>query len=186
MDPSVRHFMYQSTVDAWNAKHSISIDDEESIPNRNIHSQRRHTQTMCQPTNVASLDGGTRRVRGLSTESGDADADIISESSSVLHIDNQCKLRFHLNHQYRVALTKTIRDGGNVFCGSGQKKKMSTIDYESDDSSPKVPGPKAKLFNDIKQQKLSFLDSRNLETPEPVRSSSSVAIFKSTPLEIKP
>ena len=174
MDPSVRHFMYQSTVDAWNAKHSISIDDEESIPNRNIHSQRRHTQTMCQPTNVASLDGGTRRVGGLSTESGDAAADIISESSSVLHIDNQ----------YRVALTKTIRDGGNVFCGSGQKKKMSTIDYESDDSSPKVPGPKAKLFNDIKQQKLSFLDSRNLETPEPVRSSSSVAIFKSTPLEI--
>ena len=56
---------------------------------------------------------------GLSTESGDAAADIISESSSVLHIDNQCKLKFRLNHQYRVALTKTIRDGGNVFCGSG-------------------------------------------------------------------
>ena len=141
---------------------------------------------MSQPTYLVSLDAGTVRVGGLSSESGDAAADIISEASSVLHIDNQCKLKFHLNHKHRVAQTKTIRDGGNVFCGSGQKKKMSTIDYESDDSSPKVPGPKARLFNDIKQQKLSFLDSRNLETPEPVRSSSSVAIFKSTPLEIKP
>ena len=141
---------------------------------------------MVQPTNVVSIDDGTYRVGGLSTESGDAAADIISESNSVLHIDNQCKLPFHLDHKYRVALTKTIRDGGNVFCGSGQKKKMSTIDYESDDSGPKVPGPKAKLFNDIKQQKLSFLDTRNLETPEPVRSSSSVAIFRSTPLELKP
>ena len=56
---------------------------------------------------------------GLSTESGDVAADIISESSSILHIDNQCKLKFHPNHKHRVALTKTIRDGGNVFCGSG-------------------------------------------------------------------
>ena len=52
---------------------------------------------MGQPTNVASLDAGTCKVGGLSTESGDAAADIISESNSVLHIDNQCKLAFHLN-----------------------------------------------------------------------------------------
>ena len=74
---------------------------------------------MAWPTNVVSLDGGTCKVGGLSTSSGDAAADIISESNSVLHIDNQCKLKFHLNLKNRVALTKTIRDGSNVFCGSG-------------------------------------------------------------------
>ena len=81
--------------------------------------------------------------------------------------------------------SKSIKNGGQTFLGSGKKQKTQRIYYdESSPISPKPPGPKATLQNDIAQRQLSFLDVRNLETPEPDRPDSAVALFKPVTVEV--
>ena len=89
------------------------------------------------------------------------------------------------NQQISIERSKSIKDGCHTFLGSGRKGKGNRVHQDDSPSvSPTVPGPRAKLHNDIKQQQLSFLDVRNLETPEPIRPSSSAALFKPVTVEV--
>ena len=72
-----------------------------------------------------------------------------------------------------------------TFLGSGKKENVHALelDVELEPLSP-VIGPRTTLRNDIEQRQLSFLDVRNLETPEPVRPSSAAALFKPVTVEV--
>ena len=86
--------LYASTVEMWNAYHSISASDEESVPNRDTHGQTRGIKTLRTAFSASKLPETSKSARYnqniLTSDSGDAAADI-SESERSPDRREQCK-----------------------------------------------------------------------------------------------
>ena len=87
--------LYASTVEMWNAHHSISASEEESLPNRDVHSQKRgRIKTLRTAFSASKLPAIPNCVRCskdiLASDSDDAAADI-AESDRPEGGNEQCK-----------------------------------------------------------------------------------------------
>ena len=90
--------LYASTVEMWNAHHSISASEEESLPNRDVHSQKRgRIKTLRTAFSASKLPAIPNCVRCspcsrdiLASDSDDAAADI-AESDQPEGGNEQCK-----------------------------------------------------------------------------------------------